>query len=135
MDLIHNYREDEDFYMFYYKTQFCPFNLTKHEPSKCVYAHNWQDYRRPPNAYSYQPIVPIFLLSLASTGKLRTISQYQTTQVDVKLGSHAICAMAGNSKSTIRLTTRRLSVKPRAAKRGLVQTTIRTKSEESYSQK
>lgn len=28
--LIHNYAEDEDFYMFYYKTAFCPFNLTKH---------------------------------------------------------------------------------------------------------
>lgn len=54
--LIHNYLEDDDFYMFYYKTEFCPFNLTEHDKSKCVYAHNWQDYRRKPNLYTYEPI-------------------------------------------------------------------------------
>ncbi len=42
--------------MFFYKTEFCPFNLTKHDPSKCVYAHNWQDYRRRPDQYSYEAI-------------------------------------------------------------------------------
>ncbi len=23
--------------------------------TRCVYAHNWQDYRRPPQSYAYQP--------------------------------------------------------------------------------
>lgn len=55
--LIHNYAEDDDFYMFYYKTEFCPFNLTEHDKSKCVYAHNWQDYRRKPDIYPYEPLV------------------------------------------------------------------------------
>jgi len=39
--------------MFYYKTEFCPFNLTEHDKSKCVYAHNLQDYRRKPDICSY----------------------------------------------------------------------------------
>ena len=42
--------------MFYYKTEFCILNLTEHEKDKCVYAHNWQDYRRDPSIYSYEPI-------------------------------------------------------------------------------
>jgi hypothetical protein len=78
--LIHNYAEDEDFYMFYYKTEFCPFNLTEHDKSKCVYAHNWQDYRRKPDVYSYEPIVILVLFSLASTGKPR--NTYTSITVD-----------------------------------------------------
>lgn len=42
--------------MFHYKTEFCPFNLTEHDKSKCVYAHNLQDYRRNPAYYTYSPI-------------------------------------------------------------------------------
>lgn len=42
--------------MFYYKTEFCPFNLTEHDKSLCVYAHNLQDYRRNPSNYFYEPI-------------------------------------------------------------------------------
>ena len=56
IELIHNYVFDEDFYMFHYKTEFCPFNLTEHNKALCVYAHNWQDYRRSPSSYSYQPL-------------------------------------------------------------------------------
>ena len=41
IDLIHNYPYDEDFFMFVFKTEWCPFNLTKHDKSQCVYAHNW----------------------------------------------------------------------------------------------
>lgn len=55
-ELIHNFDFDEDFYMFHYKTVFCPFNLTEHDKGKCVYAHNLQDYRRKPSQYSYEPI-------------------------------------------------------------------------------
>lgn len=71
--------------MFYYKTEFCPFNLTKHEPSKCVYAHNWQDYRRRPDQYCYEPIVLIILYSHATTGRPKITSQFQITIVAVKL--------------------------------------------------
>lgn len=56
IDLIHNYEYDDDFYMFHYKTIWCPFNLTQHDKALCVYAHNWQDYRRKPQAYSYDPL-------------------------------------------------------------------------------
>lgn len=55
-ELIHNYEFDEDFYMFHYKTEFCPFNLTEHDKALCVYAHNLQDYRRNPSYYTYEPI-------------------------------------------------------------------------------
>lgn len=41
IDLIHNYEYDLEFYLFHYKTVWCPFNLAKHEKSLCVYAHNW----------------------------------------------------------------------------------------------
>ena len=54
--LIHNYEFDQDFFMFHYKTVWCPFNLTHHDKSLCVYAHNWQDFRRKPNEFNYEPI-------------------------------------------------------------------------------
>lgn len=55
IDLIHNYDYDEDFYLFHYKTVWCPFNLIQHDKNFCVYAHNWQDYRRKPHINSYEP--------------------------------------------------------------------------------
>lgn len=41
IELIHNYVKDADFYIFYYKTEMCPYNFTEHDKSFCVYAHNW----------------------------------------------------------------------------------------------
>ena len=41
IELIHNLEYDDDFYMFYFKTVWCPFNLTSHDKALCVYAHNW----------------------------------------------------------------------------------------------
>jgi len=55
IELIHNYEYDDDFYMFHFKTVWCPFNLTQHDKALCVYAHNWQDYRRKPNVCAYEP--------------------------------------------------------------------------------
>lgn len=55
-ELIHNYVYDMDFYIFHYKTVSCPYNLNHHVKSLCVYAHNWQDFRRKPNAYDYDPV-------------------------------------------------------------------------------
>ncbi|EWS71586.1 zinc finger CCCH type domain protein (macronuclear) [Tetrahymena thermophila SB210] len=56
IDLIENYEFDEDFYVFYYKTVWCPFNFIKHDKAQCVYSHNWQDYRRRPQDYNYEPV-------------------------------------------------------------------------------
>lgn len=56
IDLIHLFEQDEDFFLFHYKTVMCPFNQNKHDKSLCVYAHNWQDFRRKPNEYYYEPI-------------------------------------------------------------------------------
>ncbi|CAD8119949.1 unnamed protein product [Paramecium sonneborni] len=55
IELIHNLEYDDDFFIFYYKTVWCPFNLTQHDKSLCVYAHNWQDFRRKPQLYNYYP--------------------------------------------------------------------------------
>ena len=56
IDLIHHYEYDDDFYVFHYKTIWCPFNQSKHDKSVCVYAHNWQDFRRKPQQYKYDPM-------------------------------------------------------------------------------
>ena len=54
IDLLHLIEPDADFYMFHYKTAWCPFNETNHDREKCVYAHNWQDYRRKSHVYNYR---------------------------------------------------------------------------------
>lgn len=52
--LIHKLERDLDFYMFIFKTVFCPFNH-EHNKASCVYAHNWQDFRRNPYIFYYSP--------------------------------------------------------------------------------
>mmetsp|Transcript_13602 Transcript_13602/g.21277 ORF Transcript_13602/g.21277 Transcript_13602/m.21277 type:complete len:335 (+) Transcript_13602:2952-3956(+) len=52
--LIHNMKKDRDFYLFFFKTEWCPFNKDhNHNRAQCVYAHNWQDFRRKPNIFHY----------------------------------------------------------------------------------
>jgi len=43
VDLIEKFEKDTDFYMFHYKTVWCPYTEgdESHERSTCVYAHNW----------------------------------------------------------------------------------------------
>ena len=53
--LIHNYARDQNFYMYYFKTEWCPFQNNQHNKAKCVYAHNWQDFRRKPHFFDYDP--------------------------------------------------------------------------------
>lgn len=53
-DLTHNMIPDDDFFIFHFKTQFCPFN-SNHDRAACPYAHNWQDFRRDPSKYCYSP--------------------------------------------------------------------------------
>ena len=38
--------------MYFYKTELCPFNK-EHNKAFCVYAHNWQDFRRKPSIFAY----------------------------------------------------------------------------------
>jgi hypothetical protein len=54
IDLLHIMEpKDPDFYVFYYKTAWCPWNM-EHDKYKCVYAHNWNDYRRKPHLKNYE---------------------------------------------------------------------------------
>lgn len=126
--MIHNYAEDDDFYMFYYKTEFCPFNLTEHDKSKCVYAHNWQDYRRKPDLYPYEPLVKLTISSLASTGRPKIT--YTITRVHATADLPATCAMAGRNSNIILHTTRQYAVRPTDAKKDRVQTTTPLKKKE-----
>jgi len=41
------------FYMYKYKTQYCPQKNIKHDWSICIYAHRPSDFRRPPDKYLY----------------------------------------------------------------------------------
>lgn len=52
VELIHTLELDEDFFMFYFKTVWCPY-MHEHNKAVCVYAHNWQDFRRKPNLFYY----------------------------------------------------------------------------------
>jgi hypothetical protein len=41
------------FYMYRYKTAWCPEITTKHDWAQCIYAHRLQDFRRPPDRFDY----------------------------------------------------------------------------------
>ncbi len=47
---------DENFLLFNFKSEFCPFSKMNHDRFTCVYAHNWQDYKRP-FFHNQKPIV------------------------------------------------------------------------------
>lgn len=51
VELLHFYAYDEQFFMFHFKTTYCPINHIMHDRALCVYAHNWQDFRRKPHEY------------------------------------------------------------------------------------
>src|SRR3990167_8524969 len=53
-ELLHNLTRDDDFFLFHFKTTFCPYS-SEHDRSVCVYAHNWQDFRRSPVKCTYSP--------------------------------------------------------------------------------
>lgn len=55
IELLHNLKQDENFYLYKYKTVFCPY-IYDHDRSQCVYAHNPQDFRRDPLTYKYNPV-------------------------------------------------------------------------------
>jgi len=53
IDMIDDMDRDDDFYMFHFKTVWCPYTEKKHARDECVYAHNWQDFRRKPQKFPY----------------------------------------------------------------------------------
>lgn len=44
---LHLMSIDLNFMYFFFKTVYCPFSWEKHNAFSCVYAHNWQDFKRP----------------------------------------------------------------------------------------
>lgn len=53
IDQLSKFKRDADFYLFHFKTIWCPDGDSQHAKETCVFAHNWQDYRRKPSLYSY----------------------------------------------------------------------------------
>jgi hypothetical protein len=53
---LHLLPVDKDFLLFSFKSEFCPFSKINHDRFKCVYAHNWQDYKRPYNSSLQQTL-------------------------------------------------------------------------------
>ena len=45
--LLHKMEKNQNFFLFYFKSEFCPFSKINHDKFKCDYAHNWQDFKRP----------------------------------------------------------------------------------------
>lgn len=43
------------FYMFYYKTSWCPTKKDSHDSKSCIYAHHTRDFRRPYDLFRYAP--------------------------------------------------------------------------------
>jgi len=52
-ELIDNFEKDAHFFVYYFKTLWCPYTH-EHNKSECIYAHNWQDFRRRPNLFTYK---------------------------------------------------------------------------------
>ena len=46
---------DDRFYMYRYKTAYCPNIAVKHDWTLCIYAHRFTDYRRRPDQFQYYP--------------------------------------------------------------------------------
>ena len=56
IDYLHRMERDTDFYLFHFKTVWCPYSDKEdynHPRDACVYAHNWQDFRRKVHIYNY----------------------------------------------------------------------------------
>ena len=43
------------FYMFKYKSSWCPNKKDSHDSKSCIYAHHTRDFRRPPELFKYLP--------------------------------------------------------------------------------
>ena len=48
-------KHTDNFFMYRYKTAYCPNIANKHDWTLCIYAHRFTDYRRPPDHFVYSP--------------------------------------------------------------------------------
>ncbi len=48
-------KHTDAFFMYKYKTAYCPNIANKHDWTLCIYAHRFTDYRRPPDLFDYSP--------------------------------------------------------------------------------
>ncbi len=74
----------------------------------------------------------LHLFSLASTGKPKTTSRYQTTIADARWVSIAICATDGKNNTIIRRTIKLSNARQKDARKGLVPTIIHRRKEELW---
>lgn len=47
--MLKSMMDEELFYMYKYKTSYCPQKNVKHDWATCIYAHRPLDFRRPPD--------------------------------------------------------------------------------------
>lgn len=55
LDKLYKNIEVFTFYMFKYKTSWCPNKKDSHDSKSCFYAHHTRDFRRPPDVFKYLP--------------------------------------------------------------------------------
>lgn len=55
LDQEYNQFEPYTFYMFKYKSAWCPNKKDSHDSKSCIYAHHTRDFRRPPDIFKYLP--------------------------------------------------------------------------------
>jgi len=48
-------KQSAEFYLFYYKTEFCPFRYVVDHKFDCPYAHSENELRRDPSLFYYYP--------------------------------------------------------------------------------
>ena len=52
---LYNKEERYIFFMFHYKTSWCPTKKDSHDSKSCNFAHHTRDFRRPPELFKYAP--------------------------------------------------------------------------------
>ncbi len=55
LDELYKNMEVFSFYMYKYKTSWCPNKKDSHDSKGCIYAHHMRDFRRPPDLFKYAP--------------------------------------------------------------------------------
>lgn len=55
LNMIYKGLEVFTFYMFRYKSCWCPNRKDSHDSKSCIYAHHMRDFRRPPEIFKYAP--------------------------------------------------------------------------------
>jgi len=54
---IFSMKKTTEFFLFYFKTELCPFSNAPHDKDLCPYAHSTLEVRRDPSIFTYKPIM------------------------------------------------------------------------------